>query len=149
LVEEKNHKEQRTGKLRADGTMAFAIDLKEITEKNLADKSFDPNLVPAEGEVVPLTKKFTPQIGNDIVIKTAETDLKNIELFQKVAKILKTEVVGIDVICEDITVPYFNQQFAVIETNSVPYTNVHQYPSQGKPEPVAQIVWDMLLKKLS
>lgn len=149
LIERKNQQENRTGELRQDGTMAFAIDVEEIFAKELAKKDLNLNSIPKNGEVIYLTKKFTPQSGNDIIIETHKTHPKNKELFLKIANLLKTDIVGIDVIAEDISRPYFEQEFAIIETNSVPYTNVHQYPSQGKAEPVAEIVWDTVLEKLS
>jgi cyanophycin synthetase len=148
LIKSKNLIGNRTGQLRPDGTMAFEIDIEEILEKDLLAKGLNLDTIPKAGEKIYLTKKFTPQSGNDIVIFTDKTHEANKQLFLRIAEVLDADVVGIDVICEDIAKSYMEQQMAIIETNSVPYTNVHQYPSEGKSEPVAQIVWDIVLGRL-
>lgn len=148
LIDLKNLTGDRTGHLRPDGTMAFGINLEEILKKDLLAKGLNLDSIPQKDETVLLTKKFTPETGNDIIIVTEKTHPANQELFLKVAKILEADIVGMDVVCEDITKPYAQQIMAIIETNSIPYTNVHQFPSEGKAEPVAEIVWDAVLKRL-
>ena len=66
----------------------------------------------------------------------------------KVAKTLQADLIGIDFICPDITKSYKKQKTAIIEANSLPYIDMHQNPSNGKPSPVAKIVWDIVLDKL-
>jgi cyanophycin synthetase len=148
LIDIKNRSENRTGDLRVDGTMAFGIDLEQIVEKDLLLPGLNLNKVPTAGERILITKKFTPETGNDIIVVTDQTHPENKKLFLRVAEILGADIVGMDVVCEDITKAYTEQTFAIIETNSIPYTNVHQYPSEGKAEPVAQMVWDMVLARL-
>lgn len=148
LIDIKNQSENRTGDLRVDGTMAFGIDLEQLQEKDLLLADLDLSSVPKTGERLTLTKKFTPETGNDIIVVTEQTHPENKRLFLRVAEILGADIVGMDVVCEDITKPFTDQTFAIIETNSIPYTNVHQYPSEGKAEPVAKMVWDMVLERL-
>ncbi len=73
----------------------------------------------------------------------------NILLFKKVAEVLNTGLVGIDFIAKDVAQSYKKQSCAIIETNSLPYIDMHQNPTSGQSEPVAKLVWDSLLKRSS
>jgi len=94
-------------------------------------------------------KKYVPDRGNDIINCTAITHPDNRELFLRVAKILDTELVGMDFICQDISRPYTDQQTAILETNSLPFIDMHEFPSHGEGDPVSKVVWDITLAKLS
>jgi hypothetical protein len=43
---------------------------------------------------------------------------------------------------------YKEQESAVLETNSMPYVDMHQNPSHGEGERVAESAWDMVLEEL-
>lgn len=94
-----------------------------------------------------LQDKYILSQGCDII--NCKVHLKNRELFLRISEILDSELIGVDFICSEIEAPHDEQESAVIEVNSLPYLDMHQYPSHGEPEPVAEVVWDVVLNKLN
>ncbi|MBM3205137.1 hypothetical protein FJZ48_04150 [Candidatus Uhrbacteria bacterium] len=104
--------------------------------------------VPAQQEKVFLSSKATLSAGCDIIACTSQMHEENKELFLRVARLLSTDLIGIDFIAQDIARPSTQQTTAILEINTLPYIDMHQNPSQGEPDPVAKIVWDIVLQKM-
>jgi cyanophycin synthetase len=68
-------------------------------------------------------------------------------LFRKVAEVMSMDLAGIDFLCADVAQSWRTQPCAVLEVNSMPYLDMHQYPSEGEPEDVAKEVWDWVLAR--
>ena len=80
------------------------------------------------------------------------TDLVHPEnklLLEKVHKTLNIPLTGLDFICQDVSLPWYKQQFGVIENNIFPYIDLHLNPSDGKPINVPSKIWDYVLDVLS
>ncbi len=115
--------------------------------KILIPPDVDLQKVLPAGEKIYFNDKFLPGIGSDAINKTAELHLKNREMFLRAAALLHTELVGFDVIAEDISRPCDEQTFAILEANGVPYIDMHAVPTHGVADPVAEAVWDTVLAK--
>lgn len=132
-------------------TIQQLIDSRDTKRaKTIVDETLIGNLasIPREDEVVYLQDKFILGLGCDVINVADDMHPTNRELFITVAKLLDTQIVGIDFICPDIRRPYTEQTTAILEANSLPYIDMHQHPSHGPAEPVATIVWDKVLEKL-
>src|SRR5690606_29281273 len=68
----------------------------------------------------------------------------NAALCVRAAKKIGLDVAGIDVVCEDISVPLDQQGGAIIEVNAAPGIRMHQHPSEGEPHDVGAAIVDML-----
>jgi len=110
----------------------------------LAENGLTLQSIPAKEEKIYLGKKVTLTAGADIHDKTEEVHPANKDLLQRAAKICKTPLVGLDFICQDVSLPYYEQDFAIIEANSVPYISMHHYPTTGKSRNVAAAILDYL-----
>ena len=71
-------------------------------------------------------------------------------LFRKIGAFLGDAVVGVDFIIGDITrSPIDQNRYGVVECNAMPYIDLHHYPFEGKPRPVAQELWKLCFPKIN
>lgn len=148
LIEQKNQDDRR-GPASKKNTTLYEICIDEFLKQRLAEKGLNLGSVLPENEKVELHNKIILSCGCDIINLTDKVHPENNELFLKIAKLLGTNLVGIDILCSDITMPYTEQKFAVIEANSLPHIDMHQCPSHGPASPVAEKIWDVVLEKLN
>lgn len=149
LLNIKNGDEKRAAAFTTNASV-HQVPVDNITHEYLRSIGMTMESMPKADEKVYLysNRKYVPDRGNDIINCTAVTHPENIALFKKVAEVLDTELVGLDFISPDITKSYIGQNVAVLETNSLPFIDMHQYPSHGEGDPVAKVVWDITLAKL-
>lgn len=121
------------------------ITLHRIPKANL---KMDLDQIPAFGQKVYFFDDFVPGSGIDFIELTERVHPENQELFLKAAKALNTDLVGFDLIAENMTRPYYEQTLAILEANSLPYLDLHQFPSKGTPSDVAKTVWDVVMEKV-
>ena len=55
------------------------------------------------------------------------------------AQILRLDVAGIDILCEDIRRPIREQGGAIVEVNAAPGLRMHLFPSDGTPRDVGRV----------
>lgn len=116
--------------------------------QRLANQGISLDSILEENRKLYLTTLVTLASGTDIIGCTKIAHPDNLSLFLEIARVLQTDLVGIDYICQTIEEPYTKQDAGVIEVNSMPYIDMHLHPSHGKPDPVAERVWEVLLKML-
>lgn len=111
-------------------------------------QNLDLNFIPSNNQKVFLAQKSILSLGCDVVELTEEVDLQTKQIFIELAKILKTQLVGFDILSPDIKEieSKNSKNFCILEANSCPYLDMHQYPSFGKPQNVSKIVWQEILK---
>jgi cyanophycin synthetase len=68
----------------------------------------------------------------------------NIFMAERIARIVGLDICGMDIISQDIGVPFRLNRGAVVEVNSGPGFRLHMEPTEGKPRNVAGSVIDML-----
>lgn len=148
LIEIKNQSERRGGAARKDTTL-HEVPVNHLTEALLEKQGYTLTSVPDAGVRVIVQPKLTLGSGCDIHVCTDEVHPKNKALIRRAAGAVENPLVGFDIICNDISVPHTEQTFAFIEANSLPYLDMHAHPSDGAPDPVAEVVWDYVLERLS
>lgn len=147
LIRRKNEQQER-GNTHQKNTTLHEIPVDEKLGQTIAMQDLTLKSVPAKGKKVYLQEKFTLSQGCDIINCTTKIHPDNKKLFLDIAKFLELGLLGIDFICPDIQQSYKEQQTAVLELNSLPYIDMHQYPSHGEPDDVAKEVWDIVLENL-
>lgn len=95
-----------------------------------------------------LNNRVTLSSGADVIACTDFAHPKTRELFLEISRLLNASLVGFDFICQNIEQEFSSQEFAILEANTLPYIDMHAYPSSGKPDFVARDVWDRVLEKL-
>ena len=148
LIEIKN-KDSRRGNPRQKDTTLYKLVINKTSERLLAEQGYDFNSVPEKGEIIYLQEKVILDLGADLFEVSQNIHRDNIELFKKIAGLFNVKLVGIDFIAENIGKSWKEQQCAVIELNSLPYIDMHHYPTHGEPIEISKHLCDMVLKYYS
>ena len=120
------------------------ISIDESTEKILRAHEYTLETVLKVGEVLYLKTTANISTGGTAVDRTDETHPENVFLFERIAKIIGLDVIGIDVIAPNISDPLRENGGGVIEVNAAPGFRMHLAPSDGIGRNVAEYVVDML-----
>ena len=147
LIELKNQDEKRGGQQQKNTTL-HEIPIDQFLIEQLKNQGLNLDSIMPQGQKVYLHDKFVLSHGCDIINCADIVHPDNQQLFIKAAKIFGADLIGFDFICPDISQSHLDQATAIIEANSLPYLDMHQFPSHGAAEPVAELVWDYVLSKL-
>jgi len=90
---------------------------------------------------------YTSNAGRGATTHSLGTSIchENAELLRQAARLLNLNLVGFDVLCEDIQRPIQSSRGFIIEANCHPSLNLHEWPLTGPPVPAAQIVLSRLI----
>ncbi|MBI2448280.1 hypothetical protein HYV44_01830 [Candidatus Microgenomates bacterium] len=143
LVEEKNQDPLR-GNAGDKHCATFKIVIDETSHKLFKEKKYTLKTIPASGERVFLQEKVILDIGADLEETTKTVHPDNYELFCRVAKIFGVYLVGVDFLGEDIKKSWREQNGAVLELNSLPYIDMHHYPTKGEPANIGEALATMV-----
>jgi D-alanine-D-alanine ligase-like ATP-grasp enzyme len=147
LINEKNSHPWRGNPGQIDCTL-HKVEINDHLKKFLAKQNVQLNTKLKKGMQIFLSFKMNNGNGADVTNATAAIHPENEKLFLKVHKLLNLPLSGLDFICQDVSVPWQSQKFAIIENNSLPYIDAHHYPSIGDPINVASKIWDYVLSSL-
>jgi len=145
LIDQKNNLPNR-GQVQQNNFTLFQIKEDVVTQELLNKKGYDFSSIPLAGEKVFLQKNPFLRLGGDIAEVTAKMHPENKELFERVARLFDLRLVGIDFLASDINMSWPKQTCAILEVNVAPCIEMHQTPSEGKPQNIAQKVVELALK---
>lgn len=148
LIDEKNSHPWRGKPNQRDCTL-HKIEKNDQLVKLLANQNVILKTKLKKGCKILLSNKMNSGNGADIINVTALIHPENKKLFEKISKILNIPMLGLDFICKDVSIPWQKQKFAIIENNSLPYIDIHHFPSMGEPINVAEKIWDFVLNSLT
>lgn len=146
LIKIKNEHPRR-GESHQKNFTLHKISANENTKSFLAKQELAFESVLPAGTKVYLHNKIILKCGADIHDKTDEIHPDNTALFEKISRLCGAPLIGLDFVCQDISQPYHQQKCAVLEANSLPYIDMHHYPTTGKPRNVAGLIMDYALKE--
>lgn len=118
------------------------IQLGDQAEVLLVEQGVSLDEIIPVGRKVYLHNKVILSCGADIHDVTDVVHPDNILLFKKTYELCGVPVIGIDVMSKDISRSHQAEKFAVLEVNSLPYIDMHHYPTTGIPRDVAGKVLD-------
>jgi D-alanine-D-alanine ligase-like ATP-grasp enzyme len=147
LIEEKNQEPGREPPTKTNATL-HQIEFNEALTEILNSQQVNLEMILPLGRKIHLARKVTLGMGADIYNATAEMHPETKEMLEKLSAELKVPLVGYDFICADIAKSFREQEFGLIEANSLPYIDMHHFPSVGSPIDVAAAVWDFALANL-
>lgn len=131
---------------RSDGhaTVLSFITLDATSLSVMAAQGFTPESVPASGEKVLVRRNANLSTGGTA---TDVTDLVHAGVARQAidaARMVGLDIVGVDVIAQDISRPLDIQGGVVVEVNAQPGLRMHLQPSSGTPRPVGEAIVDLL-----
>ncbi|MDG6224630.1 MAG: cyanophycin synthetase [Candidatus Thermoplasmatota archaeon] len=120
------------------------IKIDYMTERLLKFKQMTLETVLREGEKVYIKSTANLSAGGKAIDVTDDVHPVNRAMAERISKIVGLNVMGIDMIANDLSQPICEGCGAVIEVNAAPGFRMHLSPSEGKPRNVSAKVLDML-----
>ncbi|PIE86049.1 MAG: cyanophycin synthetase [Bacteroidia bacterium] len=128
LIRIENDKEIRLDNARSPlAKIHIDSDLKDylaLQKKSLED-------IPAEGEEIVLRRVANISAGGVSINVSNEIHPENIRMVENIAKFFKVTAMGIDVLAKDISKPWQEGNFGIIEINAGPGVFMHLAPAYG------------------
>lgn len=122
-----------------------SIKVDKVTETILREKNLSLDTVLPLGEILFLKDTANISTGGTSTDVTDNIHPANIFMAERIAKIMKLDICGIDVVAKDVALPLnADNNGAVIEVNACPGFRMHLSPSKGLARNVAEPVIDML-----
>ena len=100
--------------------------------------------VPAKDQPVHLRGTANLSTGGTAVDRTDEMHPDNVTACEMAAGIIGLDIAGIDVLTEDISIPFRENNAVIIEVNAGPGIRMHTHPTEGQPRNVGAPIIDML-----
>lgn len=100
------------------------------------------------GIIVDLSEKIGVSYGGNSAEDTLVTHPEIKMILEKAAIAIGDPILGFDFIINDIRRVPSEQKWGIIECNGVPFINLHHDPIEGKPNNVAQYVWQYVENNL-
>ncbi|MFN2637486.1 MAG: cyanophycin synthetase [Gemmatimonadaceae bacterium] len=100
--------------------------------------------VPSKDQEVFLRGTANLSTGGTAVDRTEEMHPDNVTACEMAAGIIGLDIAGIDVLTNDISVPFRENGAVIIEVNAGPGIRMHTHPTEGTPRNVGAPIIDML-----
>ncbi|TFW31164.1 cyanophycin synthetase [Duganella callida] len=109
------------------------IPLDGLAETALAEQGLNFDSIPASQQRVRLRGNANLSSGGTAEDVTDRLPPSTLAMCVRAVRKIGLDVAGIDLVCEDISVPLDGRNGAVIEINAAPGIRMHEYPSAGTP----------------
>lgn len=120
------------------------IHVDEQTRRMLDQAGLTLDTVLPEGELAFLKATANISTGGTATDLTDEVHPEMRFTMERVARIVGLDIIGIDLLCETLSLPLEEQSAGIVEVNAGPGFRMHMAPTHGTPRPVGQHVVDML-----
>ena len=114
------------------------------THRMLDQAGLTLDSVPGDGEMVFLKSTANISTGGTATDLTDEVHPDIRFSMERIARHVGLDIIGIDLLAENLTTPLSEQSAGVVEVNAGPGFRMHMAPTHGTPRPVGQHVVDML-----
>ncbi len=121
-----------------------SIKMDGATQKILENKKLTPGSVLPIGEILYLKHTANISTGGTSTDVTDEVHPANVFMVERIARLMKLDICGIDMVAQDVRVPITNENGGVVEVNACPGFRMHLSPAKGLARNVAEPVMDML-----
>ncbi|HEX9985126.1 MAG TPA: cyanophycin synthetase [Thermoanaerobaculia bacterium] len=120
------------------------IRVDSSTRQLLTLRGMTLDSVPEEGQVIYLKTTANLSTGGTAVDVTDRVHPANIEMAERISRLIDLDIAGIDVVAPSIEDPIAGSRGGIVEVNAAPGFRMHLSPTIGKPRPVGEAVVDML-----
>ena len=124
--------------------MLTRLELDDAADRMLADKGYDHDSIPPEGETVYLRKTANISTGGTAIDVTDVIHPDNKLMAERAIRAVGLDIGGVDFLTTDITKSYREIGGGICEINAGPGMRMHIAPSEGKGRDVGGAVMDML-----
>jgi cyanophycin synthetase len=120
------------------------VKIDEVTESLLYEQNLRLDIILPTGKMVYLKSAANISSGGTCEDVTHLVHPHNKFLVERVARLMKLDICGIDVIIDDISTPMTEENGSIIEVNAGPGLRMHLAPGKGQKRNVAKPIVDML-----
>ncbi|BHH86194.1 cyanophycin synthetase [Desulforhopalus sp. 52FAK] len=120
------------------------IEIDDMTERLLWQGGLSVQSVPLKGETIYLKTTANISQGGTATDVTDEVHPDIRLMAERTARIIGLDVVGVDALAQDISLPLDQSGLKVVEVNAAPGFRMHLEPTHGLPRNVAKPLIDML-----
>ncbi|MAN58014.1 MAG: cyanophycin synthetase [Paracoccus sp.] len=120
------------------------IHVDEQTHRMLEQAGHALDTVLPEGEIAFLKSTANISTGGTAADLTDEVHPEVRFAMERIARLVGLDIIGIDLLAENLYLPLDRQSAGVVEVNAGPGFRMHMSPTHGKPRPVGQHVVEML-----
>ncbi|NND63172.1 MAG: cyanophycin synthetase, partial [Flavobacteriaceae bacterium] len=124
------------------------ITVNELTQNIIKDAGYTLDSVIPKDEMLILKDTANLSTGGTAEDVTDIMHPENIEMAERISRIIDLDICGIDVMTTDISKPLSETGGAVLEVNAGPGFRMHLAPTSGLPRNVAAPVVDKLFPKM-
>jgi cyanophycin synthetase len=114
------------------------------TERMLKQAGYSLITILPEGEVAFLKSTANISTGGTATDLTDEVHPEVKFAMERIGRLVGLDIIGIDLLAENLSVPLDQQSAGVVEVNAGPGFRMHMAPTHGTPRPVGEHVVDML-----
>ncbi|HEY2853792.1 MAG TPA: cyanophycin synthetase [Gemmatimonadaceae bacterium] len=120
------------------------LPMDESTTQFLARSGRTLDTVLSPNEQVFLRGTANLSTGGTSIDRSDEMHPDNVTACEMAAGIVGLDICGIDVLTQDISVPFRENDAVILEVNAAPGIRMHTHPTEGKPRNVGAPILDML-----
>lgn len=124
-----------------------AFVVRDATHAFLGRQGYMLDTVLPLGTTIDLIEKIGLSYGGFAAEDFHYAHPKLLQVLREAGDLLKLPIVGFDFISEDITQDPDTVRWGIIESNTLPFIDLHHFPVEGEPINVAAKVWDMWEEK--
>jgi cyanophycin synthetase len=133
-----------------DRFVFFPVTPNERADAQLETQRLSWSSIPDKGVFVRLNDKISRLHGAITIDVTDNVHPENRALFEHIVQTMDDPLIGMDFIMEDITRSWKEQErCGVVECNSMPYIDLHEYIYEGTPRPVGDALWKSVFRENS
>lgn len=134
LIEEKN--KNKPDKI---GNVVVKEELIEFTRR----QGYELDNVLPSGSVLPLLSRTGRLFGGRTKEMAGEVHPKLKKYLEKAGEIVGVPLVGFDLIIQNPENDPDKEKWGIIEANSLPFIDLHEFSFEGKPANIASYIWDL------
>jgi cyanophycin synthetase len=121
-----------------------SIKIDNITLSLLEKSGLDLSSIPEPGKIVILKDTANISTGGTSEDVTDNVHRQNIQMAERIAKLMNLDICGIDIMTWDVSVPITRGNGGVLEVNACPGFRMHTHPAIGLGRNVGESVMNML-----
>ena len=130
------------------GTVIFGeLKIDEEYKIRLDELGLKLNDIPKKEEVIKLCYNCNSTRGGAMVSLGKQICKENADMLCGAAKVLDLNIVGFDILCEDINIPIKKSKGVIVEANHNPDITIHEVPMKGEINRVSKIIMRKLIYK--
>ncbi len=120
------------------------IHVDDQTLRMLDQAGLSLDTVLPEGEIAFLKSTANISTGGTAADLTDEVHPEVRFAMERIGRLVGLDVIGIDLLCQNVSIPLDQQPAGVVEVNAGPGFRMHMAPTHGTPRPVGEHIVDML-----